>query len=488
MRDLLRLDGVSRPALWLIVGRGVGLLAAVVVPLVIVRLFDQAAFGTYKQLFLIYGTLFGVAQLGAAETLYYFVPRSPAEAGRLASNAVVTLAVVGVACVALLGLTAAPIATWLMNPELAGTLLLLGVMLALMLLAAPFEIVLVSNQQYKAAAYTYALSEFVRAGFILVPAMVFGGLRAVLVGAIVFAAVRVLAMLWSFWRHLGATFRPSLSLWRQQCVYTLPFALAVGMEAVQGNVHHYVVASRFDPATFAIYAVGCLQIPLVDVITSSSANVMMVKMSKDGFDSRGPAALALWHDTTRRLALVIFPLAAFLLVMARDIIVVLFTSNYLASVPIFMLWTLSIVFSVPCVDALLRVHAQTRFLFGLNVLRLALVLGLTAWFLSLYGLPGAVLVTLLSTAIVRVAGMARIARLLGIGLGAVMPWTRLAMTAAYAAIAAVPTFWFSHTSSLPRVLVLISAAAIYGATYAALCYGLSRTPVRVAPALQDVAP
>jgi O-antigen/teichoic acid export membrane protein len=488
VRDLLRLDAVSRPALWLIAGRGVGFLAAFVVPLVVVRLFDQATFGTYKQLFLIYGTLFGVAQLGAAETLYYFVPRSPSEAGRHASNAVVTLALMGAACLALLWLTAGSVAAWLTNPQLTDTLVLLGVMLALMLMAAPFEIVLVARKQYRAAACTYTASEFVRAGFVLVPAMVFGGLRAVLVGAIAFAAVRFAAMLWWLWRDHAARFRPSLTLWRQQWAYTLPFALAVGVEAVQGNVHHYVVASRFDPATFAIYAVGCLQIPLVDVITSSSANVMMVKMSEVGFDSRGPAALALWHDTTRRLALVIFPLAVFFLVMARDIIVTLFTSEYLASVPIFMLWTLSIVFAVPCVDAVLRVHAQTRFLFGQNVLRLALVLGFTGWFLSLYGLSGAVLVTLLSTAIVRVAGVTRIARLLGIGLGAVMPWTHLAMTAAYAAVAAVPTLWFAHTSSLPRVLVLMGAAAIYGATYTVLCYGFSRAPVRGAPALQDVAP
>jgi O-antigen/teichoic acid export membrane protein len=488
MRDLLRLDGVSRPALWLIVGRSVGFLAAFAVPLVVVRLFDQTTFGTYKQLFLIFGTLFGVAQLGAAETLYYFVPRNPSEAGRHTSNAVITLAVVGAVCIVLLGLTGGAIAAWLTNPPLADMLLPLGVFLALMLVAAPVEIVLVSRGQYRTAAFTYAASDVLRAVFILVPALVFGGLRAVLAGSIAFAAVRVAGMLWSFWRDLGATLRPSLALWRQQWAYTLPFALAVGMEGVQGNVHHYMVASRFDPATFAIYAVGCLQIPLVDVITSSSANVMMVKMSENGFDSRGPAALALWHDTTRRLALVIFPLAVFLLVMARDIIVVLFTSSYLASVPIFMLWTLSIVFSVPCVDAMLRVHAQTRFLFRLNVLRLALVLGFTAWFLTLYGLAGAVLVTLLSTAVVRVAGMTRIARLLGIGLGAVMPWTRLAVTALYAVIAAVPTFWFAQATSLPRVLVLLGAAVMYAATYAALCYGLSRTPVRVTPTLQDVAP
>jgi O-antigen/teichoic acid export membrane protein len=488
LRDLLRLDAVSRPALWLVIGRGVGLLAAFVVPLVLVRLFDQTEFGTYKQLFLIYGTLYGVAQLGVAESLYYFVPRNPSDAGRHALNAVMTLAVVGVTCIVLFGVAAGSIARWLTNPQLADTLFLLGVFLALMLMSALFEIVLVSRKQYKRAACTYAASDIGRAVLIVLPAIVLGGLRGMLWGSIAFATVRFVAMLGSFWHDLGATLRPSLALWRYQWAYTLPFALAVGMEVVQGNVHHYVVASRFDPATFAIYAVGCLQIPLVDVITTSSANVMMVKMAEDGFESRGPAALALWHDTMCRLALVIFPLAVFLSVMARDIIVALFTSSYLASVPIFMLWTLTIVFSVLCVDSVLRVHAQTRFLFGLNVLRLAVVLGLISWFLSMYGLSGAVLVTLLSTALVRVIGVARIACLMGVGLGTVLPWKRLATTAAYAVIAAAPAFWFAHTVSLPRLLVLMCAGAIYGVTYVGLCYGLSRAPISATPvpALQDI--
>ena len=59
----------------------VGFAAAFAIPVVLARIFDQAAFGTYKQLFLIYATLYGLAQLGAAESLYYFVPREPAAGG-----------------------------------------------------------------------------------------------------------------------------------------------------------------------------------------------------------------------------------------------------------------------------------------------------------------------------------------------------------------------------------------------------------------------
>ena len=78
-------------------GRTIGFVATFAMPVVLVRTFDQAAFGTYKQLFLIYGTLYGLAQLGVAESLYYFVPREP-EAGRHIANALVTLALAGLAC------------------------------------------------------------------------------------------------------------------------------------------------------------------------------------------------------------------------------------------------------------------------------------------------------------------------------------------------------------------------------------------------------
>ena len=59
------------------------------------RIFAPAAFGTYKQFFLLYGTLYGLAQLGMAESLYYFVPRNTARTPRYVCNALITLAVAG---------------------------------------------------------------------------------------------------------------------------------------------------------------------------------------------------------------------------------------------------------------------------------------------------------------------------------------------------------------------------------------------------------
>jgi hypothetical protein len=63
-------DGTSRPALLLVAGRSAGFAASFAIPIVLARTFDPGAFGTYKQLFLVYTTLYGLAQIGAAESLY----------------------------------------------------------------------------------------------------------------------------------------------------------------------------------------------------------------------------------------------------------------------------------------------------------------------------------------------------------------------------------------------------------------------------------
>jgi O-antigen/teichoic acid export membrane protein len=467
-------DSISKPAFLLVVGRTIGFAASFIIPVLLVRTFNQAEFGTYKQLFLIYGTLYGLAQLGMAESLYYFVPRKPQEAGPYVANALVTLALAGIACLGLLWFAEDRIVAWLSNPQLADHVVLLGAFLMLMLVSAAFEIVMVARKQHLTAAWTYGASDVARTILLVIPAFLHGGLRAVLWGGVAFGTVRVVAMLHWLHREYGPELRPNRKLWKFQLAYALPFALAVGIEVLQANLHSYVVASKFDAATFAIYAVGCLQIPLVDLITTSAANVMMVKMAEDGLHEQHGTALELWHHTMSRLALLIFPLAVVLLLLSRDVIITLFTGTYVASVPIFMAWTLTIIPAVFCVDAVLRAYAQTRFLFAMNVIRLALVVILISWCLSTFGLVGAVLVTLLATTAVRIISIGRIAYLLKVPILKILPWTHLAGIAVCAVVAAGPAYWLSRHSTLPRPVVLVASGALYWAVYAVIAYAAFR--------------
>lgn len=464
---------ISRAASVLATGRAPGLAVAFAIPLVLARTFDQSEFGTYKQLFLIYSTLFGLAQLGMAESLYYFLPRDGARGGRYVANALVSLASIGLVAVGVLAVSRDGIADWLTNPALSPHLVMLGWFLALMLVSAVFEIVLISRKQHGSAAWAFAASDIGRAAFLTVPALLAWGLRGVMAGAVAFAAARLIFTLITVWRQFRSELQIDAPALRRQLAYALPFAVAVGIEILHINWHQYAVASRFDAAAFAIYAVGCLQVPVVDLIVTSTVNVMMVEMAAVQGRDHG-AALWLWHDTIGRLAFMIFPLAAFLILMAREIIVVLFTASYEASVPIFMLWSLTMLASVLVVDGVLRVFAQTRYLVIQNALHLLIVASLAGLFIRGLGLQGAVLVTLFATVVVKSVAIVRISRLMGVGIADALPWKPLATAAGCAAIATVPAYLIVKGIAQHPIAALLVAALAYGLSYAAMYYAVGR--------------
>jgi O-antigen/teichoic acid export membrane protein len=356
------------------------------------------------------------------------------------------------------------LAGWL-DPQVAEYSESLGVFLTLMLMATVLEIVMVCRQKHLAAAITYAISDIVRTLLFIGPALWFLSLDAVFAGAIAFAALRLAAAGFALWRLCGSELRLDRALLRQQLGYALPFALAVGVDVVLINYHQYVVAARFDAATFAIYAVGCLQIPLYDLIVTSTVNILMVKMADL---PRGEAAIALWHDTVCRLALLIFPLACLLVVGAHDLILGLFTATYAESIPIFVVWVLTMLPAVMAVDAILRVYAQTRFLLVMNLVRFVCVAGLIGSFLSSFGLIGAVLVALLGLTITKAVGVARVAWLMRLGVRGALPWRRLAGIAAIAVLAMVPVRWLQVTIAWPPLAMFIAGAVMYAATYGLL--------------------
>ncbi len=210
-------DTVSRPTMLLVAGRAVGFAAAFAIPVVLARHFDQAEYGTYKQLFLVFATLYGLAQIGMAESLYFFIPsRSKEAAGRHVANALVTLAVAGLGCLALLYATRTKVAAWLTNSQLADHLALVGVLLALTLVTALFEIVMIARKQHFSAAVTYASSDVARTLLFVLPALGFGGVQGLLVGAVAFGVLRLAAMLVYLWREFGRELRVDLDLWRSQ--------------------------------------------------------------------------------------------------------------------------------------------------------------------------------------------------------------------------------------------------------------------------------
>jgi O-antigen/teichoic acid export membrane protein len=475
-----------KPALLIIAGRGAGFIAAFVTPLILVRVFDLDTFGTYKQWFLLYFTLLTITQIGMSESLLYFLPRAGAAAGRYVMNSVLFLGLVGAVAGLLLTLSSGTIAGWMNNPALEPLIPLLGVFLLLMQTSIGLETVMTARSSYRSAAIAYAVTDVSRAFLLIAPLLLVPSLRSLLYGAVVFGALRLAYTIRYFSREFGADFLPDAACLGRQLAYALPFALAVVASIVQENLHQYVVSGLFDAPTFALYAVGCLQIPVVDLVTTTVGNVMMVGMTNAIHDGRETQVIDLWNHTVRRLALVFFPLACLLMITARDLIVTLFTENYLASVPIFMVSLTAIVFAAIPIDGLLRVYAKTRTLLAINLLRVTIIALLIHWSITTFGLVGAMFVTMLALALGKAIGIFSAASLWRIGIGHVLPWRVLGLIAVLSITAGLPALAVAYgLQANPFVRILI-VGTVYVSGYVGMAIGLGLLSAQERAALSAV--
>jgi O-antigen/teichoic acid export membrane protein len=404
-----------------------------------------------------------IAQAGMAESLFYFLP-SVRDGGRYVANAMLFLALAGCSCVLFFHAAGPALAHWLNNPELAQYTTLLGVFAALMLASSVFEITMVARARYRLASVSYGVSDVLRAAFFILPALVFRRIDMLLYGAVAFAAVRLVATLVYLARVFAAELWPDVVALRRQLRYTLPFGAATVMEIGQANLHLYAVSYYVDAATFAIYAVGCLQIPIVDLVATATGSVIMVRMSRELTAGRFANCLAIWRETVRHLALVLVPVVGILLVTADTLIVVLFTEQYAAAVPVFLIWSLAILPTIFMTDAVLRVYAQTRFLVVLNAIRLGLIAALLVWAISTFQLMGGVLVTLAATILVKVLGLVRVARVMDVRPTALIPWASLGGIVLSATIAAVVARVVLTELAWPFAALLM-AGGVYAGIY-----------------------
>jgi O-antigen/teichoic acid export membrane protein len=307
-----------------------------------------------------------------------------------------------------------------------------------------------------------------RALLLVVPALLTRDLFWMFAGGTAFYLLRVIAAVAYSRSEFGGNLHLDRNLLRDQLGYALPLALSSIVLVVQGSYHQYAVSYAFDAATFAIYSVGCLQIPLVDFMATPAANVMMVRMTEKLRDGDDGHLLPIWHDTTHKLALIFFPFAGLLFSNAFPLITLLFTPAYAASVPIFMVWSLSIIGSAFQTDAVLRVYAQMRFIFATNLVRLVVIVGLMSWFLSSFHLAGPVIITMIGILVAKLMALVRIGRVLHTTFLRLLPWRNLGGILIAAMVAAIPSLLMNARLDLSPLYVLPVSGILYLATYGVL--------------------
>ncbi|MEW6733361.1 MAG: lipopolysaccharide biosynthesis protein [Acidobacteriota bacterium] len=468
---------LAKQAIMLITARSIAFLVTLSIPLILVRYLTQTEFGAYKQSILLYTTAVSLLPWGMSQSLYYFIPKQPEYRSGYLANTFLFLLIVGLMVLLGFVLGGPLLQRYFNNSVLAENSPILGLYIFFMITSIYGEITLVSENRVREAAWLILLNEVTKAVALIGSALLLHSFQGIVMGLATAAAVRFLLTSLYFRRDLKRVLQgPNLQLLRNQWHYAMPFGLMLLLGFFQDYFHQYYISYSFSPADFAIYAVGCLELPLIDLFYSSIGDIAMVKMTEHLRDGDKTAVRATWHEAIVKLAVIFYPLAFYLAVVNDQFIVALFTTRYQASAAIFFVSLLALPLAVLLTDPVMRVYGDMRFTLMISALRLPLTIPMVMGTLAMFGMIGGMVSTVFMLLLMRITMLARISILMQTGIKSLLPWQELGKIILTAAIAALVTLMIVELPVSPKLMLIITAP-IYATTFLLIGIWLNIFPV-----------
>ncbi len=411
-------------------------------PLVLARILVPASYGTERRRYFIAHALLVTTTLGvcAGTLLYLFGPG---------------------------------IALRMHKPELSERMCWVALFSALFLGGSTMDSIPMSQGRIKLAAALRFGYEVTQAIGIVAGALITRSLTGALAGIVAGTGFRAVACWVMVLREHGL--HVSREDLKRQLAYALPFGLAFAIIIPQQQFHQYFVAASVTAATFAIYAVGCFQLPIVDMLYTPVSEILQLGIAEHDRDGVGEGPVRLFREAVARLAFVFIPMMALLYVCGPMLLTFLFTERYRDSVPIFRLAILAIPLAALPLDGVMRARAQNRFVLAVSVVKLALTVPMVVAGFHLYGLRGAMGGWVAAEAATRGILLLRAGHLLG-GMRYLLPWRTLSMQALAAAAAAPVGAVVLRLAQGPVLLRLVLCGAATGLAYLAALRATGELP------------
>jgi O-antigen/teichoic acid export membrane protein len=463
-------SGLTKRAAMLAVAKGLAFALAFPLPLVLVRTLNQSDFGVYKQFSQVMLTALGLLSLHVGWTAFFFFPRYPDKKPQIVMNVMAFYLALGLPVALLFAVYPQWVTLVFKSDALVAHVPLLGLAILFWLVSAFLETVSVADRDTRSASIFIIALQLIKSGLLMASAVLFADLRTVLLAVVIHAGLQCVVLFWYLRKSYGSFWRAfDWPLLKAQLANALPFGVGGIVYATQFDLHNYFVGYYFDPAGFAIYAVGCFQIPLLTLLLESVSSVLMPEVARLHVAGDKEAIVALWAAAVRKLAIFFVPACTFLFVMRREFIVSLFTASYEEATPIFGVSLIGVFLSIAVTNPMVRAFDQFRF-FRLKLYAVLLPLTCLALYAGIKtaGMLGAIVAVVAVQGLDLAITVSVIGRELGFTrreLRRLTPVVRTAMASAVAALATLAVK-MSLPYSAPK-LSLVLTAAVFGAVYLA---------------------
>ncbi len=464
---------ITGQAIWMVIAKGIALVLALALPLILVRWLSTEQMGLYRQAFQILSTALALLGLQVAASVYYFTPREPERKGLVVLNVLVFYLTVGTIVALLFVISPHWVVPILNGDALVPNVPLLGVTILLWLVGLNLECVAIANKDIRWSSVATVLIQLLKTSLLIAAAVIGKSIRAMLIAALLIGLIHCSVHLYYIWSRMGSFWRGfDLKLFKAQLASALPFGIGSLAYVIQFDLHHYYVSSHFTPEEFAIYSIGCFQLPILQVLIDGVETVLLPEIARLENDGAYKRIFQVWAGAMRMLAFAFFPICVMLFVLRREFILTLFTATYEAATPIFAVNLFNLLLYVLLTGALLRALPDLKYfrikfcLVQLPITFLVLYAGIKLG--GMVGVIAAVALTRVLDAGVTMVAIGRRLSLTWQDLKHLGPLGRLALASLIAAVVTIVTKL--AMTGWPVQATLVVGTLIYGAVYLAALF------------------
>ena len=470
--------GLGRRALSLGAANALDYAFQFLLPVVLVRCLDTAAFGQYRLLWLAVGTVMAVVTMAMPGSLYYFLPRSEGATKRLyIKQALVFLA----ACGVIAGWAVSSWNPWLPEKmrDLARHDAIVPLFVLLWMVASLLDLLpMVEERVMWQAKATIGLAAL-RTVALSLAAMLTRELGPVLLVLLAFVTFKVALLLGYVARYHGLR-GPFLRrrAFSDQVRYAAPIGAAGALYGLRSQADQWVAAALFSVGMFASFSIATVLGPLVHLCRHSVFHTFLPSMSRLEAAGDISGMIDLKSRANVMVGALVYPLLAFAFVFAEEIVTVIYTATYADAAPVMRVTIVGYAALVVELTSVLQLLRQGAFTMRVGLVALVLSVVLSWFSAHPFGLAGAAAGSVAAIYFDLIATLRQVSLRTGVAVKHLQDWRALGQLILLAALAAgfawgVTDLYFTAGGALLRLIV---GGAFLAAAYVAMAglFGMGR--------------
>lgn len=372
-------------------------------PIILVRLLSPEDIGVYKIFFLHMAAIpFIFMSGGPMHSVFYWAGRKSEERGRYL-NATWAWTLFLSVLVLIVGL---PFREWVANHldiphQYVVLLLLTGALFSPTGHYTESSIALGKNM----GSVFDTISELLKsAGFIFI-AWKYRDLSALFIFFAAFMFLKLLVMVYLNKQQNGIGLSTDKEHLSKVFMYSLPMSISGLLGFFVDKVDMLFLSSHLDASSFAFYSLGCLAVPPLYLLEMSVQKVLIPSISKTYLTHEWAEGSAAFRKAIKDISFLIIPSIFGLITFATPIVRMLYTEQYLESVPYLQIFAFSYLLLIFPHDTVARATGKTSWILKMYLIITPLSLAAAYYAANHYGAQAVLMITIIIKFVPKILGL-----------------------------------------------------------------------------------